>query len=168
MNVTYLAKVKSGSTFLISAMIEYPCPKYFDYNKFPATSCHVEINLPSGYYLTPRENITKQLNNSTLKPKDVAYCQWNITAGSENKKGTFNLEICGKINGMVQEHYFFRKYSYTDCIGKTNKCLIEITGGFPTKLVIIASSSSIGTISICVPIVYYFKRSNKRKKSINN
>lgn len=167
-NVTYPEKVDSGSNFLISAIIEYPCPKYFNYNKYPATSCYAKIILPSGYHLTPGENITKQLNNGTLKPNDIAYCQWNVTTGSENKKGKFKLEISGKINGIVQEHYFFRKYSYIDYIGATNKFIIEIVGGFPTKLVIIAYSSSIGAIGVCIPIIYYLKRYNKRKNSLNN
>lgn len=165
MNITYSNSVHIDSTFLVTVKTQYPCPSFFNDNQYLASQCYATINLPSGFSLTSGENKTKELNNGTMQPRDGTICKWNITSGSVNKKGTFTVDICGKISGSVPEHYFFRKYSYSDYIGGTEKFSIEITGGFPFQIVIIVIISLIGVIGISTVIFIIRKRSLKRRSS---
>lgn len=163
MNITYVNSIQIDSTFLVTAEFQYPCPSFFDENTYPVSECSAIIKLPSGFSLTLGENKTKIFNNGTIKPRDVMACSWNITSGSRNKKGTFNIEICGKINGRVPEHYFFRSYSYSDYIGGSYTFLVEITGGFPTQLVIIVLSISFSIVGVGGSIILIRKRVIKRR-----
>jgi hypothetical protein len=159
--ITYPTTVQINSNFTVEASIQYPCPIYFDPLDYPASNSEITINLPNGFLLSSGENKTKPLNSGIMHGRDSSTIQWNVTSGSNNIDGLISIEAYGKVSGSVAAHGLMVSYSYTDNIGVVKQIPIIITGGFPTEIVIIVSTASVGTIAI-VAVILIRKRKGKR------
>jgi len=93
--------------------------------------------------------------------RDSSTIQWNISSGSNNIDGVISIEAYGKVSGNVAYYPPMPYYSYTDNIGVIKQIPIIITGGFPTEIVIIISTVSIGVIAT-VSVILILRRKGKR------
>ena len=159
--ITCPTTVQINSNFSIEVSIQYPCPIYFDPLDYPASNSEITINLPNGFLLSSGENKTKPLNSGIMHGRDSSTIQWNVTSGSNNINGVISIEAYGKVSGSVANHGFMLGYSYTDNIGVVKQIPIIITGGFPTEIVIIVSTASVGTIAT-VAVILILRRKGKR------
>ena len=159
--ITYPPTVQVNSNFIVEVSIQYPCPTYFDPLDYPASNSKITINLPNGLLLSSGEDKTKPLNSGTMHGRDNSTIQWNVTSGSTNIDGVISIEAYGKVSGSVFDHGLMRGYSYTDKIGVVKQIPIIITGGFPTEIVIIVSTVSVGAIAT-VSVILILKRKGKR------
>jgi hypothetical protein len=159
--ITYPPTVQINSNFTVEASIQYPCPIYFNPLDYPASNSEITINLPNGFLLSLGENKTKLLNSGIMHGRDSSTIQWNITSGPNNIDGVISIEAYGKVSGSVAAHGLMASYSYTDNIGIVKQIPIIITGGFPTEIVIIVSTASVGTIAT-VTVILILRRKGKR------
>jgi hypothetical protein len=159
--ITYPPTVQINSNFIVEVSIQYPCPIYFDPLDYPASNSKITINLPNGFLLSSGENKTKPLNSGTMHGRDSSTIQWNVTSGSTNIDGVISIEAYGKVSGSVTICGPMPSYSYTDNIGVVKQIPIIITGGFPTEIVIIVSTASVGAIAT-VAVVLILRRKGKR------
>jgi len=159
--ITYPTTVQINSNFSIEVLIQYPCPIYFDPLDYPASNSEITINLPNGLLLSSGEKKTKPLNSGTMYGRDSSTIQWNISSGSNNIDGVISIEAYGKVSGSVAYYPPMPHYSYTDNIGVVKQIPIIITGEFPTEIVIIVSTVSVGVI-VTVSVILILRRKGKR------
>ncbi len=162
-NISYPHEINKNESFLISANITYPCPKYFDNSEYIATNCSATITLPTGFSLSQGENITKTLNNGTLQGGNSFLVQWNVTANSVDGDKYLTIQANGQINGSVRAYLIFEGYSYIDKIGGIQTVLIISNGQFPINIIIMISSITIVGLSIGLIIVILKRRRIKNK-----
>jgi len=119
-DVSVKGKTTSGSAFLVTATIQYPCPAPFDRSQFRASDALAQISLPVGATLAGG---SASVQLGPLSAGGTAVVSWTVLANGNLKGDAVSVTASGLISGSVPEAYwaggvvYYPAYSYQDAIG---------------------------------------------------
>lgn len=117
--------IELGNTFTVTTNATYACPEPFSAFDYPASSCNVTINLPTGLSLESGEIAKKTLGTGNLFARESATVSWTVKA---NNCGSYAISVAaeGLVSGAVGEHNGYPSYDYEDRIGGSNSQTVQI------------------------------------------
>ena len=126
-SITSPSSIQSGSAFIVTATVTYPCPSPFNPHSYPASLSKATLQLPAGMSLAPGETATKDLNSGSMKGEDVVAVQWNVQANLPNSSYAILVNASGQIIGSTSTHGSSPGYAYTDLVGGLESSIVEVT-----------------------------------------